>query len=64
MNDVTLTLWLLLSLPADPAQTQALSTHRTRAACEQAQINAHIDHQPARCQAVVIPVANVLGPVL
>lgn len=58
-----LTLWLLLSLPANPADTQALSTHRTRAACEQAQVDAFIAHQPARCQALAIPAAEVKGPV-
>ena len=59
-----LTLWLLLSLPANPADTQALSTHRSRAACEQAQIDAHLANQAARCQALVVPAADVLGPVL
>lgn len=61
---ITLTLWLLLSLPANPADTQTLSTHRTRAACEQAQIDAHIANQAARCQALTIPAAEVKGPVL
>lgn len=59
-----LTIWLLLSLPANPADTQALSTHRTRAACEQAQIDAHLANQAARCQALAIPAADAKGPVL
>lgn len=59
-----LTLWLLLSLPANPADTTVLETHRSRPACEQAQIDAHLANQAARCQALVIPAANVLGPVL
>ena len=59
----TLTLWLLLSLPADPAATVVLGTHRSRDACEAAQVSAFISGQHARCQALVIPAGVVMGPV-
>lgn len=57
----TLTLWLLLTLPADPAQTVALQTHRTREACEQAQVSEFLAGTAARCQAIQIPAMK--GPV-
>ena len=58
----TLTLWLLLSLPADPANTKVLDTHRSRDACEAGQVAEFIANNPARCQAIEIPVADWKGP--
>lgn len=63
-----LTLWLLLSLPANPADTTVLETHRTREACEAIQITEHIAGRATRCQALTIPAlvpfSGVKGPVL
>lgn len=63
----TLTLWLLLSLPADPAQTVVLETHRSREACEAIQLTEFIAGRMVRCQPLTIPAlvpfAGVKGPV-
>ncbi len=62
----TLTLWLLLSLPADPAKTVVLETNRSREACEAIQITEYIAGRVTRCQPLVIPAlcpVDVKGPV-
>lgn len=51
----TLTLWLLLTLPADPRDTKPISLHQTREECEQAQVSEFLYGNPARCQAIQIP---------
>lgn len=60
----TLTLWLLLTVPADPQDTRVLETHRTREACESIQISEYIAGRVTRCQALVIPALapEVKGP--
>lgn len=58
----TLVLWLLLSLPNDPADTKAISTHKTRDACEAVQVAEFVAGNATRCQAIEIPVA-MKGPV-
>lgn len=51
----TLTLWLLLTLPADPRDTKPISLYQTREECEQAQVSEFLYGNPARCQAIQIP---------
>jgi len=58
----TLTLWLLLTLPADPAKTEALGLHPTREACEAVQVAEFVANRATRCQAIEIPVADWKGP--
>jgi hypothetical protein len=63
MNAITL--WLLLTLPPNPADTQAVATFRTRDACEQEQVTLFLQGQATRCQAIAVPAPapRVWGPV-
>jgi len=51
----TLTLWLLLTLPADPRDTKPIAFHLSREECEQAQVSEFLYGNPARCVAVQLP---------
>lgn len=46
---ITITLWLLLSAPAEPRDVRVLDTFRSREACEEAWITEHIAGTPTRC---------------
>lgn len=61
----TITLWLLLTVPANPHDTRVLETHRSREACESIQITEYIAGRVTRCQALNIPAMwpEVKGPV-
>ncbi len=52
---MTLTLWLLLTLPADPRDTKPIAFHLSKEECEQAQVSEFLYGNPARCLPVQLP---------